>query len=219
MMATTESLWDRLAAVALLAALAGACLPAHAMTALGLRVPALCLLLALSACANMSGVGGNANYACKAPEGVACDSVSGTYANALRHNLPGQRAARSGAPRADEAKAPPLSAAPSAANDPPGPLRAQARVLRLWVKPWEDTDGDLHDQGYVYVQVDNGRWLIDHLQRRIREAYAPLKAPPVLPADPVPEAAPDPPFGGTAPAAANALQRPPFAAPVPSRPE
>ena len=29
----------------------------------------------------MSGLGGDSKYACKAPEGVACDSVSGTYAN------------------------------------------------------------------------------------------------------------------------------------------
>ena len=57
------------------------------------------------------------------------------------------------------------------------PLRSPARVLRLWVKPWEDADGDLMDQVYVYVPVDNGRWLVDHAQRQIRDAYAPIKAP------------------------------------------
>ena len=60
---------------------------------------------------------------------------------------------------------------------PPLPLRSPARVLRLWVKPWEDADGDLMDQLYVYVPVDNGRWLVDHTQRQIRDAYAPIKAP------------------------------------------
>jgi conjugal transfer pilus assembly protein TraV len=58
------------------------------------------------------------------------------------------------------------------------PLRSQARVLRLWTKPWEDMDGDLYDQGYVYVQVSTGQWLIDHVQRQIRDAYAPLRPPP-----------------------------------------
>ena len=57
------------------------------------------------------------------------------------------------------------------------PLRSPARVLRLWVKPWEDADGDLMDQVYVYVPVDNGRWLVDHTQRQIRDAYAPIKVP------------------------------------------
>ena len=57
------------------------------------------------------------------------------------------------------------------------PLRSQTRVLRLWFKPWEDADHDLYDQGYVYVQIDNGRWLIDHAQQRIRDAYAPVRPP------------------------------------------
>ena len=47
------------------------------------------------------------------------------------------------------------------------PLRSSARILRLWFKPWEDADRDLYDQGYVYVQIDAGQWLIDHAQRQI----------------------------------------------------
>jgi conjugal transfer pilus assembly protein TraV len=58
------------------------------------------------------------------------------------------------------------------------PLRSSARILRLWFKPWEDADRDLYDQGYVYVQIDGGQWLIEHAQRQIREAYAPLRPPP-----------------------------------------
>ena len=50
--------------------------------------------------------------------------------------------------------------------------------MRLWFKPWEDADHDLYDQGYVYVQIDSGQWLIDHMQRQIRDAYAPLRPPP-----------------------------------------
>ena len=59
----------------------------------------------------------------------------------------------------------------------PMPLRSSTRILRLWFKPWEDADHDLYDQGYVYVQIDNGQWLIDHAQRQIRDAYAPLRPP------------------------------------------
>jgi conjugal transfer pilus assembly protein TraV len=133
---------------------------------------------------NMSGLSGSSSYACKAPDGVTCDSVSGTYANAIHNNLPSQR------PRAVVA----TSAEVSASATPPGhtetalrptssvlsptPLRSSARILRLWFKPWEDADRDLYDQGYVYVQIDGGQWLIDHAQRRIRDAYAPLRPPP-----------------------------------------
>ncbi|MGE5813397.1 MAG: TraV family lipoprotein, partial [Acidobacteriota bacterium] len=49
--------------------------------------------------------------------------------------------------------------------------------LRLWIKPWEDSDGDLHSPSYVYVPIDAGRWLIDHTPRPERSAYAPIKAP------------------------------------------
>jgi len=143
-------------------------------------------------CTSFSGLSGSSSYSCKAPEGVACDSVAGTYANAVQNNLPSQRPRvmpRSGAD--GQSTQQPQSAAsessPSAPQGgsrstslPPTPvaLHSAPRVLRLWFKPWEDADHDLYDQGYVYVQVDGGRWQIEHVQRQIRESYAPLKAPP-----------------------------------------
>jgi len=136
----------------------------------------------LAGCMSLSGLSGNSSYACKAPDGVTCQSVSGTYANAVANNLPAQRTRAT--PAAAPDFAPPASAAstPTARNAPADavqglPLRSAPRILRLWFKPWEDADRDLYDQGYVYVQVDGGRWLVDHAQRAIREAYAPVRAP------------------------------------------
>lgn len=146
--------------------------------------------MALAACTNMSGLSGETSYACKAPEGVICDSVSGTYANAVQNNLPSQKP-RAVAPVTKEGTATATSAgtgvaaSPSrpaamaaAAATPMMPARSSARVLRLWFKPWEDADRDLYDQGFVYVQIDSGGWLIEHVQRQIREAHAPLRPPP-----------------------------------------
>jgi conjugal transfer pilus assembly protein TraV len=48
--------------------------------------------------------------------------------------------------------------------------------LRLWIKPWEDADGDLNGESVVYLQVEGGRWLVDHAQRQVREPYAPVRA-------------------------------------------
>lgn len=161
------------------------------------RMLAVCISLLLSACANISGLGGSAEYGCKAPQGVQCDSVSGNYYNAIQNNLPSQRQHRPtgtaitssatgsqavtvrtasaagatqiiGKPGLDDASPQALTASP---------LRSQTRVLRLWFKPWEDADHDLYDQGFVYVQIDSGRWLIDHAQQRIRDAYAPIRPP------------------------------------------
>ncbi len=160
--------------------------PGHAFVALS----GLCLALpfTLVGCMSMSGLSGSSDYGCKAPEGVTCDSVSGTYANAVHNNLPSQRARRPATANPSEGAAPmrgasiSASAASAAAMaEPvasPSPLRSSARVLRLWFKPWEDADRDLYDQGYVYVQIDAGQWLVDHAQRQIRDAYAPLRPPP-----------------------------------------
>lgn len=164
-----------------------------AFTRFPLAHPALRLLpllstLALGGCMSMSGLGGDSKYACKAPEGVACESVSGTYLNAVSNNLPSQRKRESpAAPRKPEPSTPRTSAptrtglpaaGSSSSQGDETPLRAQSRYLRLWIKPWEDIDGDLYDQAHVYVQIDQGRWLIDHVQQRIRDANAPLRPPP-----------------------------------------
>jgi conjugal transfer pilus assembly protein TraV len=151
---------------------------------------ALCFL---AGCANFSGLDGASAYACKAPEGVKCDSVSGTYYNAVQNNLPSQRRAPMGGQ--PDAPAAPASPSPTALRSttamlttaaraapsgdvPPYPaaaLRASPKVLRLWIKAWEDTDRDLNGESLVYVQIDSGRWLVDHVQRQSREAYAPVR--------------------------------------------
>ena len=151
----------------------------------------LCLALpfVLGGCTSLSGLSGGSDYACKAPEGVTCDSVSGTYANAIHNNLPSQRARRPANAGTGDGAAPTRGAAPAVASPASAatmstpvslasPLRSSARILRLWFKPWEDADRDLYDQGYVYVQIDAGQWLVDHAQRQIRDAYAPLRPPP-----------------------------------------
>jgi conjugal transfer pilus assembly protein TraV len=143
------------------------------------------LLLSLAACSSMSGLDGSSKFSCAAPKGVACDSVSGNYANAIRNNLPGQRSASGSATAKaqDDTPGPATKAPPRAsfttqgAPDTQG-LLSQTRYLRLWIKPWEDIDGDLFDQTYVYVQIDHGRWQIEYVRQAIRDRYAPLRPPP-----------------------------------------
>ncbi len=146
---------------------------------------AFCLLS--SGCGNLSGLGGAVQYGCKAPSGVQCQSVSGNYFKSAQ-----------GAARLLSMGESTKSARPAALtkvsfetyngfsaqgpNDAsvgysPVPLRSPPRILRLWLKAWEDADHDLVDQSYVYVRVDQGKWKLDHVQRQVREAYAPLRPP------------------------------------------
>ncbi len=183
---------------------------------------AICLKL-LAGCGDMTGLGGKSEYACKAPEGVQCNSVSGNYYNAFPS---GGGAAAKGAPTKGTPRAAPrsmytmakaASSGSSMQGQPafePTALRSPPRVMRLWIKPWEDSDHDLHDQSFVYLQTDPGRWQIAHAQRQIRDAYAPL-TPPASP-----QAAAQEPTASTAQAKTNADTSPaaPLAAKLASSP-
>ena len=126
-------------------------------------------LLGLSGCAStLSGVGGAATYACQAPVGAQCTSVSGVYANAgqgARQLLGSQppRPVPSGALGAAPTPSVITTPAPSSAVAPSA-LRTAPRVLRLWIAPWEDSDGDLHEASTVHVLIDHGRWLIERVR-------------------------------------------------------
>lgn len=125
----------------------------------------------LGGCASsLSGLGGTESYGCKAPDGVQCTSVSGVYANT--------RAGEHRAPTPDKLGPAQYGASSlAAASAIPSPLRSAPRVLRLWIAPWEDRDGDLHEESVVNVVVDPGRWLIEHVRPRPRDSFATVPVP------------------------------------------
>ena len=176
---------------------------------------AACASLAAGCASTLSGLGGTPSYACKAPEGVLCTSVAGVYANSLQNKLPSQRTEQR---QTDPARNVVTSTrAASTANPAPdaASMRSAPRVLRLWLAPWEDSDGDLQDQSYLYVVVDSGRWLIEHQRASIRNAYTPIAAPHTAPIDasepiePTPPATVSLPRPGVPSLPANATGLPP----------
>jgi len=42
----------------------------------------------------------------------------------------------------------------------PIPIRTPARVLRIWIAPWEDKSGDLHMASLVYSEIEKRRWVV-----------------------------------------------------------
>ena len=154
--------------------------------------PPLVLALALSGCAStLSGVGGADGYACKAPEGALCTSVSGIYANSVQ----GIPTAAKSPEKKSSVVAPAIYGASSIAPGRPvsvsgTSIRSSPRLLRLWIAPWEDADGDLHEEALVHVLVDSGRWLIEHVRPASRPRVDGV-APPLSPAqEPSPAKAP-----------------------------
>jgi conjugal transfer pilus assembly protein TraV len=143
------------------------------------------MVMVLPACSTFTGLDSKSDFKCKAPEGVACESMSGIYANAEADNLPAQRISHRDAAKATQAQ---LTRAPSHemrklpmpnATSSGQPLFRNPEILRIWVAPWEAADQTLYDQNYMYIVVDSGAWQIEHNQRRIRDGYAPIEPPKV----------------------------------------
>lgn len=154
--------------------------------------------LALAGCAStLSGVGGSNHYGCKAPPGTVCTSVSGVYANGPSGKAaPVRSGTRPGAAPAPE----PYGALTIPSTSHPNPvdtesLRTTPRVLTLWIAPWEDRDGDLHEAANVHVLVNTGRWRTEHVRParvHVPEVVAPATTKPApkdaIPADDPPQA-------------------------------
>ena len=141
----------------------------------------------LGGCAStMSGLGGEGSYACKAPVGSQCTSVSGVYANSIHGQPPASALPKPAKEPTSTAAAVTVASASTAApglGAPPSALRSQPRVLRLWIAPWEDADGDLHEASLVHVLVDTGRWLIERVTPANRQRVDAVRPP-------IPSAAP-----------------------------
>ena len=140
-----------------------------------------CLVLA-AGCGDMSGLGGTSQFACKAPVGVHCESLSATYYNSLANNLPAQRRLPSTSGRTNNAMRDLLPTANqivtgSAPGFAPVGLRSPGREMRIWIKAWQDEDKDLADQSYVYLVVNEGQWRVAHVQQQARNAFARLTPP------------------------------------------
>ena len=56
----------------------------------------------------------------------------------------------------------------------PIPIRTQAKVMRIWMAPWEDDDGDLHADGYLYTEIESRLWNLGERFKSPATALCPL---------------------------------------------
>ena len=154
-------------------------------------------IVLISGCASVaSPYGGDSSFNCSAKymEGVPCDSISGTAKNYDAGNLKWQR--KDGAQDAPTSIAQMRSTVEQAPIQGPHqegrasgpgneklsprsltaittgfPLRTTDRVLRIWVAPYEDEEGALNDQKYVYLTVEKGGWQIEANRKAIQVPF------------------------------------------------
>lgn len=60
--------------------------------------------------------------------------------------------------------------------DRPIPIRTPAQVMRIWVAPWEDTNGDLITTGYIYTEIEPRRWVVGEPMTATDPVLRPLQS-------------------------------------------
>jgi len=130
------------------------------------RAGALGLLASvLAGCA--AGTPGSARFACPGMPGEPlCLSATEVYEATEASETPagarGVAKSLDAGAAARELLAAPRAPAPGPLPDPRGPvaLRTPARVMRIWIAPYEDAAGDLHAPGYLFTEIEARRWSI-----------------------------------------------------------
>lgn len=55
------------------------------------------------------------------------------------------------------------------------PIRSENKILRIWIAPWEDKDGDLNVTGYIYTEIEPRKWVLtDHVYNYESKVIKPL---------------------------------------------
>lgn len=112
----------------------------------------------------LAGCAGTHKYTCGVPEGLGCQPVGEVYAASVAGTLTHGNRPRQNKETPD--KMGPSGPEPTSAADipiiatiqPGDPLLTRPRHLRVWINRWEDAAGDLHDETYLYLRLDDGHW-------------------------------------------------------------
>jgi|SRR5579884_328272 len=130
---------------------------------------------------------GAPKYGCPYGEGVTCKSVDTVYRESLSGELEKKKEEQRALRQIEQERKPrklgnsnPLVAKdqrlttdnqtqsvafnPTLKSENPDtvPLRTPPEILRVWIAPWEDTNGALHGGNYIYLVVNSGKWIIEN---------------------------------------------------------
>lgn len=105
-----------------------------------------------------------AKFACKEKiDGVTCNSITSTYNKEVNGKLSG----KSGKKKSGKAPAVVIEEKDAGIvralqlnNEKP--VRIPPKVVRIWIAPWEDSDGDLHQPEFIFSEIldKKSRWVM-----------------------------------------------------------
>ena len=114
-------------------------------------------------------------YSCGVPDGIGCRPLSEVHQMALDGTLksqvvPDNRDSVELDQDEDDfddadTQQPPAATTPRSAGlatvIPNAPLLIPPQTMRVWVAPWPDEGGTLHDETYLYLRLDSGHWVME----------------------------------------------------------
>lgn len=137
---------------------------------------------------------GSGDYGCPGmPDGVQCMSARDVYTETNDGNVPRSMTKKEAKKEAKKNKGDSSTkntttinhgdsvintyVAPNLPNKPI-PIRTPAQVMRIWVAPWEDTNGDLITTGYIYTEIEARKWVIgeEASQGKVDPVFKPLES-------------------------------------------
>jgi len=115
-------------------------------------------------------------YGCKGmPDDPVCLSTTEAYQltdKALPETPKTDATSQPGVP---VSKTSPVQRQPVPKIDDPTPIRTPAQVMRIWIAPWEDSEGDLMVSNYVYTELEPRRWMIGKSAPTLSPSLIPLQ--------------------------------------------
>jgi conjugal transfer pilus assembly protein TraV len=121
----------------------------------------------------------SAKYACKDKvnlEGEKCDSITEVY----EKKVIGSEVPEKEKVKKEEVVSEEIEAVRGLSYEEGKPIRLPPRVIRIWIAPWEDSDGDLHQPSYIYSEISpkRGRWLFGEKETiTTQPALRPMEKP------------------------------------------
>jgi len=114
-------------------------------------------------------------YACGVPDGIGCKPLSEVHRMAQDGSLKSQAVPDNrdtseqdqdeedfNNTGGEQTPSVPSRRSTGLATVKPGtPLFIPPRTMRVWIAPWPDEDGTLHDETYLYLRLDNGHWVME----------------------------------------------------------
>ena len=126
-------------------------------------LPLLVALLTLTGCSSLSGLqDAQSDFACSVDMTPRCASLSAVHESLDKEETLGNTIViREDADRDTVSQ----SFDPLAVQTPlMSPKRAPEEILRIWIAPYIDTEGDLHAEHVIFTTVRTARWAPESLE-------------------------------------------------------